>query len=67
MNNVRFIELEIGGRDLKNLGLKEGPQYSQIFEEILKLKIKGEISSKEEELNYVFKNRSKYVLDERNH
>jgi len=67
MNNVRFIELEIGGRDLKNIGLKEGPQYSQIFEEILKLKIKGEISSKEEELNYVFKNRSKYILDERNH
>jgi hypothetical protein len=63
MSKMRFIKLEIRGMDLKNLGLKEGPQYREIFKEILRLKIKGKISSKDDELNYVIKNKEKYILD----
>jgi len=63
MSKMRFIKLEIRGMDLKNLGLKEGLQYREIFKEILRLKIKGKISSKDDELNYVIKNKEKYILD----
>ena len=63
MSKMRFIKLEIRGMDLKNLGLKEGPQYREIFKEILRLKIKEKISSKDDELNYVIKNKEKYILD----
>jgi tRNA nucleotidyltransferase (CCA-adding enzyme) len=66
MEKMRFIKLEIKGKDLQNLGLKEGPQYRRIFEEILRLKIKGLISSREEELNYVIRNKEKYILYGRN-
>jgi tRNA nucleotidyltransferase (CCA-adding enzyme) len=66
MNKVRYIKLEISGKDLKEFGLKEGPQYGHIFKELLKLKIAGKISSRSDEINYLIRNKEKYILNERN-
>lgn len=49
-------KVSIRGADLKNLGLKPGPNFKKIFEEILYAKIDGSLKTKEEELDYV-KNR----------
>lgn len=60
---VRYIKIEVRGIDLKNLGIKEGPQYRQIFNELLKLRINRKIVTKEEEINYIIKNRERLVLN----
>lgn len=40
----------IDGNVLKSLGIEPGPIYSEIFERILEQKIKGKLSTKEEEI-----------------
>ncbi|HSB31145.1 MAG TPA: hypothetical protein VLD55_06040, partial [Candidatus Sulfobium mesophilum] len=41
------------GRDLKKLGLPEGPLYSRIFRELLDKRLKGTIRTAEDEKKYV--------------
>jgi tRNA nucleotidyltransferase (CCA-adding enzyme) len=45
------IKIEINGNDLKNLGYKPSKKFGEILEKILELKINGEISTKDEELD----------------
>lgn len=45
------IKLESSGRDLKDLGLEPGPHYSLILSDLYKMKLDGEIKTREEELD----------------
>ena len=45
----RHMRLSIDGITLKDLGVPEGPAYGQILDEVLSMKINGEIGTAEEE------------------
>lgn len=45
----RHTRLSIDGGTLKTLGIPEGPAYGQILDEVLSMKINGEIGTAEEE------------------
>ncbi len=44
------VKLEIGGQQVKELGVKPGPIYSSLLAELYKMKLDGKISTGEEEL-----------------
>ncbi len=44
------VKVEINGFDLKKMGLKEGPEFRLIFDELYQKKLNGEIKNREEEL-----------------
>lgn len=45
----RHMRLSIDGGTLKDLGIVEGPAYGRILDEVLSMKINGEIGTEEEE------------------
>ncbi|MYI99024.1 MAG: CCA tRNA nucleotidyltransferase, partial [Gemmatimonadetes bacterium] len=45
----RHMRLSIDGGTLKDLGIAEGPAYGRILDEVLSMKINGEIGTEEEE------------------
>ncbi|MCX7662005.1 MAG: hypothetical protein N2Z79_04930, partial [Candidatus Omnitrophica bacterium] len=51
-NNVR---ISIDGKDLKALGIKQGPCYQTIFKKLIQAKLDQNIKTKEEEINFVKK------------
>ena len=53
IENLSHIKVYITGQDLIDIGLKPSKIFAQIFDTVLKEKIKGSISTKEEELNFV--------------
>ncbi len=52
---ISKINLEISGKDLIELGFKPSIKFGKILNEILKMKINGEIFTKEEELEIAVK------------
>ncbi|WP_456432689.1 CBS domain-containing protein [Thermosulfuriphilus sp.] len=52
LRELRKVRLEISGRDLKALGLPEGPIYREILEILKEAKIDGLVKTKEEELEF---------------
>lgn len=50
------IKTEIGGKDLIKLGLTPGPIFGKILNKILEARIRGDIRSREEELELAKKN-----------
>lgn len=53
LDELRYTKLEISGKDLKELGIKEGPQYSKILASVLKAKLDGKVKTREEQLELV--------------
>lgn len=53
LTKSQFVELEIDGKDLKNLGVPSGPEMEKILKKVLYAKIDGNIQGRENELNYV--------------
>lgn len=51
----RKVRLKITGRDLKTLGIPEGPLYKKILNEVLKSRLDGLLNTKGEELNFAKK------------
>ncbi len=49
------VRIEINGNDLKDLGIKEGPIYRQIFDELYRLKLDELVYSWEDEIEHVKK------------
>ena len=49
------VRIEINGNDLKELGIKEGPIYRLIFDELYRLKLDEVIYNGEEEIQQVKK------------
>lgn len=50
LDNLRNIKILINGKDLQNLGISPSPQYQEIFDEVLKAKLKNPKMTKEDEL-----------------
>lgn len=53
LNDLKDIELEISGEDLKNLGIAPSPKYQDCFDFVLQEKIKNHNLKKTEELELV--------------
>lgn len=51
--NLRNIKVLISGHDVIALGVKQGPQFKEIFENLLKLKVNNKVKTKEEEINAI--------------
>ena len=49
------VKVEINGHDLKKLGMKSGPQFKDILEELYNYKIDGITNSREDEIKMVMK------------
>ncbi len=60
------LKPEITGKELKALGLKEGKQFGEILKEIIILKSKGKIKTKDDEINYIMKNKERFEWKEKN-
>jgi tRNA nucleotidyltransferase (CCA-adding enzyme) len=50
VTDLRGIELSVGGRDIKALGIAPSPVYSKILNAVLEARLNGEIRTHEEEL-----------------
>lgn len=53
MSKLRGIKPLITGQDLINLGLKPGPIFHQILDEVLEARLDGKVETKEDELELV--------------
>ena len=51
LDDLRNIKLEINGQDLQNLGIKPSPKYQNIFDEVLKAKLKNPSMTKKDEID----------------
>lgn len=50
LDDLRKIKLDITGKDLQNLGIKPSPKYQEIFDEVLKVKLKNPSMAKDDEI-----------------
>jgi len=50
-----FIRISVTGHDLYRLGIEPGPYYQKIFAKVLKAKLDGKVSTKEQELELINK------------
>jgi tRNA nucleotidyltransferase (CCA-adding enzyme) len=57
----RNIKPILKGNDLKELGIPQGPVYSEIFRKIHEEKLVGRLKTKEEEMEFVKKHYRKIV------
>ena len=53
LDDLRKIKISITGNDLQKLGIKPSPKYQQIFDEILKQKLKNPAMTKDEEISII--------------
>ena len=53
LDNLRNIKIKITGKDLQILGLNPSPKYQEIFDKVLKAKLKNPSMTKEEEIKIV--------------
>jgi len=49
----RNVKPELTGEDLMELGLKPGPAYSLILHELQRMRLRGQVTSRQEELDFV--------------
>ena len=52
ITNLRYARVDLGGTDLKNLGLKPGPIYREILQAVLETKLDGRLLSKNDEIQF---------------
>jgi tRNA nucleotidyltransferase (CCA-adding enzyme) len=64
INKAYNTKLDVTGDDLKKLGLKEGKQYKKILDELAFLKAEGKITTKEDAIDYIIRNREKFDWNE---
>ncbi len=53
ITRLQFIKTEIGGRELIALGLKPGPMFKRILDQVLEARLDGRVHTREEELELV--------------
>jgi len=51
--DLREVEPKLRGRDLKDMGIPPGPVYRRILNQLLDGQLNGELSSREEEVEFV--------------
>jgi len=52
---AKNTKILINGNDIIKLGIKPGPIFSEIINRLFEAKIKGEVTTKEDEINYIKK------------
>ena len=50
--NLRRINIQLKGRDLKKMGLKPGPIYRQILEAVLNARLDGRLKTRQDEIDF---------------
>ncbi len=55
LTSLRYEKICISGEDLKHRGIKPGPIYKQIKEDLLMFRLDGKVKTKEDELEYLQK------------
>jgi tRNA nucleotidyltransferase (CCA-adding enzyme) len=58
---LQYTKPELTGKELKALGISEGKQYTEIFNTLTALRIEGKVKTKEDEINYILKNKEMFV------
>ena len=53
LDDLKKIKLDITGKDLQTLGIKPSPKYQEIFDEVLKVKLKNPSMTKDDEIEVV--------------
>jgi len=53
LTRLRLVEIEVDGEDLKNMGYRPSPRFSQILEDVRRAKLDGLVKNKKEEINYI--------------
>jgi tRNA nucleotidyltransferase (CCA-adding enzyme) len=53
---LRNVRPTLDGEDLKALGIRPGPVFSEIFERLLDARLRGEVASRGDEEEFVKKN-----------
>ena len=53
LDDLRKIKISINGDDLKKLGINPSPKYQEIFDEVLKQKLKNPNMTKDDEINHL--------------
>ena len=53
LDDLKKIKISINGDDLQKLGINPSPKYQQIFDEILKQKLKNPNMTKDDEINII--------------
>jgi tRNA nucleotidyltransferase (CCA-adding enzyme) len=53
--NLKEVQPKLRGRDLKEMGIAPGPVYREILDGLLDGRLNGELSSREEEVEFVRK------------
>ncbi len=53
LENLKNIKVKINGKDLLKLNIKPSKHFGEIFEQVLKERIKGKINTKSDEIKYV--------------
>ena len=62
----RFVKLEIGGDDLKKLGLTPGEHFAYALMETKKAKVEKKVRTRDEELDFAFSCARKYLSRKEN-
>ncbi len=50
LDDLRNIKISITGKDLQELGFKPSPKYQEIFDKVLKAKLKNPNMTKDDEI-----------------
>jgi tRNA nucleotidyltransferase (CCA-adding enzyme) len=58
---LKEVQTKLRGKDLKDMGITPGPVYRRILNQLLDGRLNGELSSREEEVEFV----EKYFLGDR--
>ncbi len=51
LTKLRDVKIDINGNDLQELGIEQGPVYSEILEHVLMAKLDGQVETREEQLD----------------
>jgi tRNA nucleotidyltransferase (CCA-adding enzyme) len=52
---LKNVKVSVSGNDLIALGLKPGPRFKKIFDDVHEKKLSGELSTLEQEIEYIKK------------
>jgi tRNA nucleotidyltransferase (CCA-adding enzyme) len=52
---LKRVKVSLGGKDLKKMGFVPGPIYAEILQAVLRARLEGKISSRQEEIGFVLK------------
>jgi tRNA nucleotidyltransferase (CCA-adding enzyme) len=52
-SSLKDVRSKLSGKDLKSMGIEPGPVYRRILDELLDGRLDGELSSREEEIEFV--------------